>query len=66
MATLPIRGLLVEFVVLGLLAVEQGAQLSHFRARVLHRGGQLREKVTGKTDLYKLAIHDQPGLPEFN
>ena len=31
MATLPIPGLLAEFVVLGLQAVDQGAQLSHFR-----------------------------------
>src|SRR5208337_3292365 len=36
-----IPGLLTEFVVLGLQAVDQGAQFSHFRAQVLHRGGQL-------------------------
>ncbi len=41
MATRPIPGLLTEFVVLGLQAVDQGAQFSHFRAQVLHRGGQL-------------------------
>ena len=65
MATLPIPGLLAEFVVLGLQAVDQGAQLSHFQAQVLHRGGQLREEVTGKTNLYQLASYDQPGLPEI-
>ena len=37
MATLPIPGLLTEFVVLGLQAVDQGAQFNHFRAQVLHR-----------------------------
>jgi hypothetical protein len=41
MATCPIPGLLTEFVVLGLQAVDQGAQFSHFRAQILHRGGQL-------------------------
>jgi len=65
MATLPIRGLLAEFVVLGLQAVDFGAQLIHYRAQVVHRGGQLREEVTGKTDLYQLAIYDQLGLPEI-
>ena len=41
----PIPGLLAEFVVLGLQAVDQGAQLSHFRAQVLHRGGQPGQKL---------------------
>jgi len=61
MATLPILGLLAEFVVLGVQAVDQGAQLNHFRAQILHRGGQLREEVTGKTDLDQLAIYNQLG-----
>ena len=39
-ANLPLPGLLAEFVVLGLQAVDFGAQLSHLRAQVLHRGGQ--------------------------
>jgi len=65
MAALSIPGLLAEFVVLGLQAVDFGAQLIHFRAQVLHRGGQPREEVTGKTDLYQLAIHEQLGLPEI-
>ena len=64
MATLPIPGLLTELVVLGLQAVDQGEQLTHFGAQVVHRGGQLREEVTGKTDLDQLAIHDQLGLPK--
>ena len=65
MATLPILGLLAEFVVLGLQAMDFGAQLSHFRAQVPHRGDQFREKVTGKTDSYQLAIYDQLSLPEI-
>jgi|GEM_PF-5534553 len=65
MATLPIPGLLAEFVVVGSQAVDQGAQLIHFRAQVLHWGGQLWEEVTGKTDVYQLAIHDHLGLPEI-
>ena len=64
MAAPPIPGLLAEFVVLGLQAVDFGAQRIHFRAQVLHRGGQLREEVTGKTDLYQLVINDQLGSPE--
>src|SRR5271157_2064626 len=65
MATLPMRGLLAESVVLGLQAVEFSAQLIHFQAQVLHRGGHLREEVTEKTDVYQLATHDQLGLPEI-
>ena len=65
MATLPVPGLLAEFVVLGLQAVDFAAQLIHFRAQVLHRGGQLREEVTGKTDLCQLAIYDHLRLPEI-
>src|SRR5208337_995048 len=65
MATLPIPGLLAEFKILGLQAMDFGAQLSHFRARVLHGGDQLREEVTGKTDLCQLADHDQLGLAEI-
>jgi len=65
MATLPIPGLLAEFEILGLQAMDFGAQLSHFRARVLHWGDQLREEMTGKTDLCQLADHDQLGLPEI-
>jgi len=65
MATLPIPGLLAEFKILGLQAMDFGAQLSHFRARVLHWGDQLREEVTGKTDLCQLAVHDQLGLAEI-
>jgi len=64
-ASVPVPCLLAEFVVVGSQAVDQGAQLIHFRARVLHRGGQLWEEVTGKTDMYQLAIHDQLGLPEI-
>ena len=64
MATLPIPGLLVEFVVLGLQAVDKGAQLSHFRAQVLHREDQFREEMTGKTDLYQLAIHEPHPPPK--
>jgi len=65
MATVPIPGLLAEIVVLGLQAVDFGAQFIYFRAQVLHRGGQLREEVTGKTDLDQFAIRDQLGLPEI-
>src|SRR5271157_5662262 len=65
MATLPIPGLLAEFKILGLQAMDFGAQLSHFRARVLHWGDQLREEMTGKTDLCQLAVHDQLGLAEI-
>src|SRR5271157_4215183 len=65
MATLPIPGLLAEFKILGLQAMDFGAQFSHFRARVLHWGDQLREEMTGKTDLCQLADHDQLGLPEI-
>src|SRR5271157_5608788 len=65
MATLPIPGLLAEFKILGLQAMDFGAQLNHFRARVLHWGDQLREEVTGKTDLCQLAVHDQLGLAEI-
>src|SRR5271157_2836180 len=65
MATLPIPGLLAEFEILGLQAMDFSAQLSHFRARVLHWGDQLREEVTGKTNLCHLAVHDHLGLPEI-
>ena len=65
MATLPIPGLLAEFKILGLQAMDFGAQLNHFRARVLHWGDQLREEMTGKTDLCQLAVHDQLGLAEI-
>src|SRR5271157_4556531 len=65
MATLPIPGLLAEFKILGLQAMDFGAQFSHFRARVLHWGDQLREEMTGKTDLCQLAVHDQLGLAEI-
>src|SRR5271157_4269766 len=65
MATLPIPGLLAEFKILGLQAMDFGAQLSHFRARVLHWGDQLREEMTGKTDLCQLVDHDQLGLAEI-
>src|SRR5271157_4861631 len=65
MATLPIPGLLAEFEILGLQAMDFGAQLSHFRARVLHWGDQLREEMTGKTDLCQFADHDQLGLAEI-
>src|SRR5271157_4866965 len=65
MATLPIPGLLAEFKILGLQAMDFGAQLSHFRARVLHWGDQLREEMTGKTDLCQLAVYDQLGLAEI-
>src|SRR5271157_2465007 len=58
MATLPIPGLLAEFKILGLQAMDFGAQLSHFRARVLHWGDQIREEMTGNTDLCQLAVHD--------
>jgi len=54
-------GMLAELVVLGLQVVDKGAQLSQFRAQVLDGGGQLREEVTGKTDLDQLAIYDQLG-----
>src|SRR5208283_2391680 len=65
MATLPIPGLLAEFKILGLQAMDFGAQLSHFRAQVLHWGDQLREEMTGKTDLCQLVDHDQLGLAEI-
>src|SRR5208337_660879 len=65
MATLPIPGLLAEFKILGLQAMDFGAQLSHFRARVLHWGVQLREEMTGKTDLCQLAVHDHLGLTKI-
>ncbi len=58
-------GLLAELVVLGLQVVDKGAQLSQFRAQVLDGGGQLREEVTGKTDLCHLAVHDHLGLAEI-
>ncbi len=60
MAAFPIPSLLAELVVLGLQAVDQSAQLTYFRAQVLHRGGQLREEVTGKTDLDQLFFSPQP------
>ncbi len=64
-AAVPVPCLLAEFVVVGSQAVDQGAQLIHFRARVLHRGGQLWEEMTGKTDMYQLAIHDQRWTCDF-
>src|SRR5271157_1924221 len=65
MATLPIPGLLAEFKILGLQAMDFGAQLSHFRARVLHWGDQIREEMTGNTDLCQLAVHDHLGLTKI-
>src|SRR5271157_3096112 len=65
MATLPIPGLLAEFKILGLQAMDFGAQLNHFRPRVLHWGDQLREEVTGKTDLCQLAVHDHLSLADI-
>jgi hypothetical protein len=61
MATAPIPGLLAELVVLGLQAVGQGAQLIHFRAQALHRGGQFRESgcpLTARKEMAaRLSIH---------
>src|SRR5271166_5560567 len=65
MATLPIPGLHAEFKILGLQAMDFGAQLSHFRARELHWRVQLRGEMTGKTDLYQLAVHDHLGLTKI-
>src|SRR5271157_3026320 len=65
MATLPIPSLLAEFKILGLQAMDFGAQLSHFRARILHWGDQSREEMTGNTDLCQLAVHDHLSLTKI-
>ena len=65
MATLPISGLLTEFEVLAFQAIDFGAEVSDFLAQSRHQGDQLRGGVAGATDLYQLAIHDQPGLPKM-
>ena len=65
MATLPISGLLAEFEVLSLEALDFGAEVSDFLAQSRHQGDQLRGGVAGVTELDQLAIHDQPGLPKM-
>src|SRR5271157_1751775 len=63
MATLPITDLLALFEVLALQALDFGAQLEHFPARVLDWVKQLRGGAARSTDLYQLADHDHLGLP---
>ena len=66
MATLPISGLLAEFEVLAFETLDFGAEVSDFLAQSRHQGDQLPGGVAGATDLYQLAIHDQPGLPKMD
>src|SRR5271167_786276 len=63
MATLPIADLLAELEILASQALDFGAQLDHFPARVLDWVNQLRGGAARTTDLYQLAAHDQLGLP---
>jgi len=63
MATLPITDLLALFEVLALQALDFGAQLEHFPARVLDWVNQLRGGAARTTDLYQVANYDHPGLP---
>ena len=63
MATLPITDLLAELEILASQALDFGAQLNHFPARVLDWVNQLRGGAARTTDLYQLAVHDQLGLP---
>src|SRR5271167_4240082 len=63
MATLPISDLLAELEILASQALDFGAQLHHFPARVLDWVNQLRGGTARTTDLYQLAVHDQLGLP---
>src|SRR5271166_5463148 len=63
MATLPISDLLAELEILASQALDFGAQLDHFPARVLDWVNQLRGGAAWTTDLYQLADHDRLGLP---
>src|SRR5271157_4581723 len=63
MATLPITDLLAEREILALQALDFGAQLEHFPARVLDWVNQLRGGAARTTDLYQMANHDRLGLP---
>ena len=62
-ATLPISDLLAELEILASQALDFGAQLDHFPARVLDWVNQLRGGAARTTDLYQLVVHDQLGLP---
>src|SRR5271157_3316976 len=63
MATLPITDLLAEREILALQALDFGAQLEHFPARVLDWVNQLRGGAARTTDLYQMANHNHLGLP---
>ena len=63
MATLPITDLLAELEILASQALDFGAQLDHFPARVLDWVNQLRGGAARTTDLYQLTDHDHLGLP---
>ena len=60
MATLPISDLLAEFEVLAFQALDFGAEVSDFLVQSRHQGDPLPGGLAGATDLYQLAIHDQP------
>jgi hypothetical protein len=64
MATLPICGLLAGFEVLSFEPLDFSAEVSDFLAQSRHRGKPCQGGVAGATDLYQLAIHDQPELPK--
>src|SRR5208283_3236418 len=63
MATHPITDLLAELEILAFQALDFGAQLHYFPARVLDWVNQLRGGVARTTDLYQLVDHDHLGLP---
>src|SRR5208283_5052127 len=63
MATHPITDLLAELEILAFQALDFGAQLHYFPARVLDWVNQLRGGVARTTDLYQMVDHDHLGLP---
>src|ERR1700687_1937174 len=63
MATHPITDLLAALEILAFQALDFGAQLHYFPARVLDWVNQLRGGVARTTDLYQLVDHDHLGLP---
>src|SRR5208283_2125322 len=63
MATHPITDLLAELEILAFQALDFGAQLHYFPARVLDWVNQLWGGVARTTDLYQLVDHDHLGLP---
>jgi hypothetical protein len=66
MATFPISSLLAEFEVLSFETLDFSAEVSDFLAQSHHRGNPLQGGVAEATDLYQLAIHDQPDLPKMD